>query len=82
MVGYNSICYDVNMSESMLLEINGQTRSVPVIGNVRELIQFLGVGQERIAVELNRNIIRRNDWEATTLKEKDKVEIVQFVGGG
>ncbi len=64
------------------MEINGETRSVPPVSNVRELLQFLGIGQERIAVELNRRIIRRKDWDSTLLAESDKVEIVQFVGGG
>ncbi len=66
----------------MQLEINGEARSVPLVSNVRGLLQFLGIGQERIAVELNRRIIRRKDWDSTPLEESDKVEIVQFVGGG
>ncbi len=66
----------------MCLEINGETRAVPPIANVRDLLLFLGVGQDRIAVELNRRIVRRKDWEATPLADKDRVEIVQFVGGG
>jgi len=81
-VGCILICYDVRMKESMLLIINGETQSVPSMTNVRELLQFLEVGQARIAVELNRKIIRRKDWESTRLAESDKVEIVQFVGGG
>jgi len=66
----------------MLLEINGEMRSVPFPANLGELLQFLGAGQDQIAVELNRRIIRRKDWEITPLAETDKLEIVQFVGGG
>ncbi len=76
------ICYDVVVNDSMRLEINGEMRSVPSPTNIRELLQFLGIGQERIAIELNRRIVRRKDWEMTPLSETDKVEIVQFVGGG
>ncbi len=76
------ICYDVRMRESMMLRINGEIRAVPSPANVKDLLQFLGVGQERVAVELNRGIVRRADWEATPLRDQDKVEIVQFVGGG
>jgi thiamine biosynthesis protein ThiS len=70
------------MRESLLLEINGETRSVPPISNIRELLQFLGIEPVRIAVEVNHKIVRRKDWEATPLGNTDKVEIVQFVGGG
>jgi len=49
---------------------------------VQELMNHLGVAQDRIAVELNRRIIRRADWSATLLHDQDRIEIVQFVGGG
>ena len=66
----------------MTLQINGETHSVPRAANVRDLLQFLGIGEERVAVELNHRIVRRRDWDETVLAEMDKVEIVQFVGGG
>ena len=37
---------------------------------------------ERVAVELNREIVVRNLWPETHLKPDDKLEIVHFVGGG
>jgi len=70
------------MCESLLLEINGERRSVPPLTNILELLRFLGIGEERIAVEVNHRIVRRKDWQATLLSNMDKVEIVQFVGGG
>jgi sulfur carrier protein len=66
----------------MILIINGESRSIPVVSNVMELIQRLEIGEERIAVELNKNIIRRRDWSITPVHDRDRVEIVQFVGGG
>ncbi len=66
----------------MTLEINGESRSVPPVPNIRELLAFLDIEPVRVAVELNRRIIRRKDWETTPVVEKDRVEIVQFVGGG
>ena len=62
--------------------INGETRSMPAKVNVQDLINHLGISQDRIAVELNRRIIRRSDWNATPLHDQDRIEIVQFVGGG
>ena len=67
---------------TMTLVINGETRSIPVVSNVAELVRHLEIGEEGIAVELNKNIIRRRDWGETPVHEGDRVEIVQFVGGG
>ena len=83
----NLICiscdaYDDTSMESMILEINGETRTIAPVSNVRELLQLLGVAEGRVAVELNRKIIRRRDWEETAISNMDRVEIVQFVGGG
>jgi thiamine biosynthesis protein ThiS len=67
---------------TMKLEINGEVRWVPVSANVRELLDNLGIKPDRIAVELNRAIVKRRDWDGAALKDLDKIEIVQFVGGG
>ena len=68
--------------KTITLVINGETRSVQGVSHVRGLIRHLGISEDRIAVELNGNIIRRRDWESAPVEDKDKVEIVQFVGGG
>jgi len=47
-----------------------------------ELIEQLGIKQDRVAVELNRNIVPRVQWEQTALSQGDRIEIVHFVGGG
>ena len=83
----NLICiscdaYDDTSMESMILEINGETRTIAPVSNVRELLQLLGVAEGRVAVELNRKIISKGDWEKTPISNLDHVEIVQFVGGG
>ncbi len=71
-----------NMAETMTLQINGESRSVPHVDNIHDLLQRLGVGKDRIAVELNRKIVHRSEWGETALADMDRVEIVQFVGGG
>lgn len=68
--------------DGMKLEINGESREIPPVSNVRELLQLLGIAEGRVAVEVNRKIIRRTDWESTPISNLDRVEIVQFVGGG
>jgi len=66
----------------MILEINGDRRTVPAVENVRELLRYLELGEDRIAVELNRKIVLRKEWHKTSINDRDKIEIVQFVGGG
>ena len=46
------------------------------------LIETLDMKPDRVAVELNRDIIPRDRWPETPLKEGDRLEIVHFVGGG
>ena len=68
--------------ETMILEINGETREVPRMTGVRDLLRFLDIAEERVAIEINRRIIRRTEWDNTPVSNGDRVEIVQFVGGG
>ena len=66
----------------MTLYINGQAREVAEGLSVLGLVQELGFKADRLAIELNREIVPRAQWEATQLKDSDKLEIVHFVGGG
>jgi len=47
-----------------------------------DLIAELDLPAARIAVELNREVVRRGDWLTTELRDDDRIEIVHFVGGG
>jgi thiamine biosynthesis protein ThiS len=47
-----------------------------------ELVNYLALAPERLAIELNKRVVRRADWQQTTIHEGDRVEIVHFVGGG
>jgi thiamine biosynthesis protein ThiS len=66
----------------MKLHINGEIREISAVSNVRELLEVLGITESLVAVEINRKIVRRADWDKTQLADSDNVEIVQFVGGG
>ena len=66
----------------MNLRINGEDREVVDNLSLKELVTQLNLTPERIAIELNQNVVRRADWPSTVLKENDLVEIVHFVGGG
>ena len=72
----------IGKMEKMMLEINGEAREIPPVSTVRELLDFLGITETRVAVEVNRKIVRRKEWENSPVCDHDRVEIVQFVGGG
>lgn len=66
----------------MRVEINGESRDVPEILDLAGLLEHLALPNQRVAVELNREVVRRSDWSGRTVREGDKIEIVHFVGGG
>jgi sulfur carrier protein len=66
----------------LLVEVNGESREVPASITLSEFVRFLALAPERLAIELNRQVVRRADWQQTPLKDGDRVEIVHFVGGG
>jgi len=68
--------------QTMNLIINGEPREVGSAATLSALLVHLGLKPDRVAIELNRDLVRRELWENTQLREGDKLEIVQFVGGG
>jgi len=62
--------------------VNGDAKEFSAPLSLSELITQLDLPAARIAVELNRNVVRRNDWSSTMLHDDDRLEIVHFVGGG
>ena len=67
----------------MLLIINGKEENVPNAVNVTDLLKERGVeAPEMVSVELNSEILNRNDFSNTYLKENDKLEFLYFMGGG
>jgi sulfur carrier protein len=66
----------------MKVFINGETREISNEVSLSELLKNLSLPSERIAIELNKEVVRRKDWENIQVKDADKIEIVHFVGGG
>jgi len=62
--------------------INGETRTVADGTTVAQLIVELGLGDRRVAVERNREVVPRAQHGSTVLAAGDRVELVTFVGGG
>jgi sulfur carrier protein len=66
----------------MQVVINGEGREIPDNLSIEELLRHLQLRTERVAVERNREIVKRERWGAVQLQEGDRLEIVHFVGGG
>ncbi len=69
----------------MKLHINGEERDfskAPAPFTLTALLESLGMKADRVAVELNRDIVPRDRWAETELREGDRLEVVHFVGGG
>jgi thiamine biosynthesis protein ThiS len=65
----------------MNLIINGESQ-VFLADTLSALIDQLGMKSDRVAIELNREIVPRDQWAHTRLTDGDRLEIVHFVGGG
>ncbi|MFB3917981.1 MAG: sulfur carrier protein ThiS [Terriglobales bacterium] len=66
----------------MQLIINGEAREFSGELTLTGLVEQLGMKPERVAIELNREIVARNTWPTIALHDGDRLEIVHFVGGG
>ncbi len=66
----------------MRLFINGDEKTFADSLSLPQLIEQLGMKGDRVAVELNREIVSRSQWAETQLQDRDRLEIVHFVGGG
>ncbi len=62
--------------------INGDLQQVPENLTLLELVRHLKLSEERVAIERNRRIVKREEWESVRVEAGDQLEIVQFVGGG
>lgn len=67
----------------MNVTINGETQSLPQsISTVRQLLEYLTIQDRIVVVEINRNILQKEDHEHTPVADGDSIELVHFVGGG
>ncbi|MGH8081178.1 MAG: sulfur carrier protein ThiS [Lysobacter sp.] len=66
----------------MNILLNGEPRTLAAPVNLTELLQAEGLGERRVAVEINGEIVPRGRHAGTALAEGDKIEIVHALGGG
>ncbi|WP_455199198.1 sulfur carrier protein ThiS [Kaarinaea lacus] len=66
----------------MNIQLNGENTEIPDNSTAQDLVDQLGLGGKRLAMELNREIVPRSAYITTTLKQGDIIEIVHAIGGG
>lgn len=69
-------------TQTIQLRINGEIREAPAVESVAALLAWLDIASERVAVEMNKSIVRKRDWRKTGVPAGAEIEIVEFVGGG
>jgi len=70
------------MTNGILIQVNGESRQTQAGTTVRSLLEQLGLNAGRVAIEYNLQILPKAKWGETPVANGDKLEIVQFVGGG
>ena len=69
-------------TKTIHIVVNGVSRSIPAGLSVAGLLGVLEIDGSKVAVELNRAIVRKKDWAETAVEDGAAVEVVWFVGGG
>jgi thiamine biosynthesis protein ThiS len=70
------------MTTEIHITLNGESRKFATGTTLSGLVQALNLEPARLAIELNRTIVRRDAWPETVVEGGAEVEIVMFVGGG
>ncbi len=73
---------EVAETKTIGIVLNGERKRVPQGFHVAELLEFLAIDGSKVAVELNRSIVRKQDWSAAAVEDGAELEVVWFVGGG
>lgn len=66
----------------MKIIVNGNTMDVKEQITIQELIDILEIKAQVVAISLNLDILKKQTWQTTTLKENDSLELLHFMGGG
>ncbi len=66
----------------MTITLNGKPVELDKELTLNEFLALKGLEPEKIVVECNYEIVKRDTWDSIILKEKDNLEVLRFVGGG
>ncbi|HBE81867.1 MAG: sulfur carrier protein ThiS [Blastocatellia bacterium] len=62
--------------------LNGEQKKIEAEVTLDRLLDLFSLPRQRVAIELNKQVVRREQWETTKLKDSDLIEVIHFVGGG
>jgi thiamine biosynthesis protein ThiS len=66
----------------MTIVLNGELRKIENEVSLDRLLDLFSLPRQRVAVELNRSVVRRADWPDRLVGDGDIIEVIHFVGGG
>lgn len=66
----------------LTIYLNGEKQEIEQSVSIDDLLGLFSLPRQRVAIELNKSVVRRQDWASTPVSDADKIEIVHFVGGG
>jgi thiamine biosynthesis protein ThiS len=70
------------MNQGFRIQVNGEPREAVRGATVADLLRELNIRPDRVAVEVNLDIVDRQEYERRNLCEGDRIEILSFIGGG
>jgi len=70
------------MTQGVHIHVNGEQRATGIGATVADLLRELDIRPDRVAVELNLEILDKREYDKRSLQEGDRVEIISFIGGG
>jgi sulfur carrier protein len=66
----------------MQIQLNGEIFVLEEDININDFLKKLTIDKNKVAIELNKNVVPKNSYSNTVITNKDVVEIVTFIGGG
>ena len=70
------------MKELIKIKINGIEKQIPPSTTIKDLLEDLNILEKTMAVAVNMKIVKKDEWDKYILQQNDKIEALNFVGGG
>jgi len=70
------------LKEGEKMRVNGKNMDMDQITTISSLLNKLGINEEKVVVELNKEIVIKEEYSKINLQEDDTIEVISFVGGG
>ena len=70
------------MKELIKIKINGIEKQIPPSTTIKNLLEDLKILDKTMAVAVNMKIVKKDEWDKYIIQENDKIEALNFVGGG